>query len=1312
MIQKILIVLLFHLILGSRVADNLDYSIVYQKTATNTLKNSNIILKDDIMRENYITELIKEIRGPRSGSDEVLTSDPYFEYITGVIIPRSCKKVVLTPDSEQIKSENDDLPQDDGESGSDNLLSVPNELDPQMKSKSFGISFTLGGLSPGLSICTSWARYIPAKDDVSDDCATETEKTKWQRVPFCNSLHIQYSNLKNSQIPVYEGMDGRILINIRVIPDSETSRNIIVSLINDLKLGQCWGEEITQKSLFQPSIRINVADEGKLIAPSQDATTVGEYVYRDIPVLARGHMCSAVWKDIEYQNQFDPSIIWPEFDYSDESLKFLQCDLRTEFVPLHPSPAPDFDWNFSGDSLTPEFSARRLSEAWSDDELMRFLSPLIETYRKWVTEQEAKISGDTHEESLISRDILDNQKKTLARLEAGLDCILQNENAKLAFCFANRVILLQNLWKKRKSAVDVGEDFRWRPFQLAFFLASLESLYNRDSKCRDTLDLLWVPTGGGKTEAYLAMMAFVIALRRREMAIGLRGEKYDRSGAGVSVITRYTLRLLTVQQFRRTLLMIVAAEYLRILDVNGQHGWRPDGCLLDDDWLYGSARLSAGMWVGSSISPNHLRGDRGAVIALKSDVENGEPAQVVKCPVCGSWLSLPRAGLTEGKNVIYLIINSTCDITTLNRAIEDVELPEFITSIKFVPDNLPEGYLNLVLSTESNAKIQDKQFDEFIHTLEETVEFEVASFRPSRPGYFPVPPEPSRRGDKSPDFEIHCNNPECDLNRVQGWNEATPYPGGEPVGATGFYFCSLHGPFAKGNRMPIPAYTTDEQIYHRCPTVIVSTADKVARLAFEPRAGSMFGAVKQYNRYYGYLRGKGDEYLPSDTVQSALQPECNVEVKPFCPPDLIVQDELHLMEGPLGSMFGLYEAMVDGLIRHGGGRPKYVASSATVNKAEAQVEQLFQRSLFQFPPQGVTHKDSFFVRFPGPDAAWDETRAGRVYMGVYAPGMAALTPLIRIWSRFLQTGQNHQDDEYIKYFWTLVGYFNSIRELGGNRSLYREDIVERVSQIADDSPRALDAGKVIELSSRIDSTDIPQILEELEQGGNREHTENADAIFTTSMFGTGVDIPHLSLMIVNGQPKTTSQYIQATGRVGREHGALVTVFYKSGRPRDLSHYELFAGYHNRINLMVEPASVAPFSEGCLEHAAGPMMVAFLRNMGEAKNNWAPNNGHLIQSEQANLDLDEFIHACFDGRGQIPDRVSTFLKSQYEHWEENSRRIGAGTLLKFNEYSQYVPATNHVVLGDPAHERRERLITVFKNAPQSLRDVEETTGFEV
>jgi hypothetical protein len=1058
-----------------------------------------------------------------------------------------------------------------------------------------------------------------------------------------------------------------------------------------------------------------------LIAPEKVAKTAAEYIYKDCPVLARGHMCSAVWKDVDYQDQFEPSILWPEYNYSDISLQFLKCDLRTEFIPLHSSPAPDFNWDCGDSDSGPELSARRLSDAWSEDKIRHFLCPLIESYQNWILEQEAEISGDLGGDSKFCREILEDQRLTLLRLKSGVECIFNHENARLAFCFANRVILLQNIWKKRKTAADKSEDFIWRPFQLAFFISSLESLYNPNSEYRDTLDLLWVPTGGGKTEAYLAMMAFVIALRRRESTKGLRGDEYDRSGAGVSVITRYTLRLLAVQQFRRTLLMAAAAEYLRVLQINGQHGWRPEGCPIDDDWLYGYTRISTGMWVGSSISPNHLRGNTGAVTALmlnpeeRTDIQNisGEPEQVVKCPVCGAWLSIPKTGLSEGRNTVYLNVKSEHNADVLNGKIGDISLPEFVSSVEFASDDLPQNYFSLKICTEFNTKIQEKQFDDFVRNIEKSCLFKTVSFRPSRPGYFPVLSEPSRRNGVSPDFEIYCNNPGCDLNRIGVWKEATPYRDGAPAGETGLYFRILTGLFVKGNRMPIPAYTVDEQIYTRCPTVIVSTADKIARLAFEPRAGSMFGDVNKYNTYYGYLRGDVDEFLPNETLNRALSTEFTTEIKPFESPDLIVQDELHLLEGPLGSMFGLYEIMVDGLVRHRGGKPKYVASSATVNKADSQVKQLFQRKLFLFPPSGLTYKDSFFVRFPGEDEAWDECRPGRIYMGIHAPGMAALTPLIRIWSRFLQTGKEHLDDEYIKYFWTLVGYFNSLRELGGNRSLYREDIVERIDQISGDNSRFLDAEKAIELSSRIDSTDIPQILEELEQGGQRECTQNPDAIFTTSMFGTGVDVSHLSLMIVNGQPKTTSQYIQATGRVGREHGALVAVFYKSGRPRDLSHYEIFAGYHNRINLMVEPASVAPFSEGCLERAAGPVMVAFFRNMSNAGPKWAAKNGHVISNTQARDDLNKFLQICFVGREYIPESVSVFINSQFERWETCSNSLnGKNKELLFSEYTGYNSASKSVVLGDPAHERNKELTTVFKNAPQSLRDVEETTGFEV
>ena len=1265
------------------------------------------------MREDYISELIKEVRGPKFGKEEILHSNPFTEYVTGVIIPKTCKKPEISPDSEQVREESDDKYSEDTDDNGDSVLIVPSELDPQMKPKSFGISFTLSGKNQELSVCVSWARYFSIiPEDQSDDKEKEKKQPTWKRVPFLKVIHLKSENFQNREFIVYEDTDGKVVLDLKIISREMTSKYIILSLINNLTIRECRGDDLTKASLFQPTIRVNIENDGKLIFSDKKATTALEFIYTESPVLARGHMCSAVWKDVDYQQRIDPLIIWPECTHSEEAKQFIDCDVRSEFIPLHSSPAPELEWNVPNSSEIPVFSARQLSEIWNPKDLDKAIQPLLSSYREWIVDQKNLILQGIYEENTISSQILKEQEMSLKKLESGLSCIKENEDARLAFCFANRVILLQNIWKKGEKASDASIDFSWRPFQLAFFLVSLESLYNPDSEYRNTLDLLWVPTGGGKTEAYLAMMAFSIALRRRNALEGKINDAYSQSGAGVSVITRYTLRLLTVQQFRRTLMMTIAAEYLRVQKQNGVYGWRPQGCSYKDSWLYGLTRFSTGMWVGGGVSPNHLRGDYGAIKALESKTSEGEPAQIVKCPVCGEWLAIPRSGLSEGKNNIFLTLKSELPAAEIKEKIIRFDLPEYVHSADIVKDNLPHGYYTLKISTFSSSKIQDKQFDEFIGELKKAGKFAVSSFRPSRPGYFPISAEPSRTSKKPRDFEIYCTNPECDLNTIGEWSEATPGRWDIDTGITGQNFCIPEGPFANGNRMPVPAYTTDEQIYHRCPTVIVCTADKIARLAFEPRAGAMFGGVTRYNRYYGYLRGEEDKYYPSDSLKSALNSENTIDVNSLPPPDLIVQDELHLMEGPLGSMFGLYEAIVDGLIIQAGGRPKYIASSATVNNACSQVKQLFNRETFQFPPYGLSYNDSFFVRFPESDAAWDETRPGKIYLGIYAPGMGPLTPIIRIWSRLLQTGYEHQEDNYINNFWTLVGFFNSIRELGGNRSLYREDIVERISQISNENPRILDAEKVIELSSRIDSTDIPQILEELEEGGEKKYTDNPDAIFTTSMFGTGVDIPHLALMLVNGQPKTTAQYIQATGRVGRQHGGLVTVFYKAGRPRDLSHYELFTGYHNRINLMVEPASVSPFSEGCLERAAGPAMVAFLRNMTGAQNNWSPNNGHLVQGAMAKKDFNKFLEICFEKRGDLPPDVIEFIKSQYNRWENCSTIIGSDSPLMFYENAQYKKAENHVVLGDPAHERRPTLKTVFKNAPQSLRDIEETTAFEV
>ncbi|MDW7726815.1 MAG: DISARM system helicase DrmA [Candidatus Methanoperedens sp.] len=1264
------------------------------------------------LRDKYIEELVKEVMGPRNGPEEIIVgADPYTEYVTGVIIPQKCKKGEKNPDSEILVPESADSDEDN--SDTETSPELPNELDPRMKPKSFGISFLIKGDNPVLKVCITWGRYIreivaPKKSDSED---ADESKVSWKRQPFRKIINISLSNDSIKTEIIYNEKDGKIILNIRRITLAD-KEHVILSLINDLNIEECSGDKIVEAAVYQPSLRVILSKGCHLESIESIKNDKLDFIYREKPVLARGHMCSAIWKEIDYQNLFETRIMWPDGNHFSDCQEFINCDVRTEFVSLYPSPTPIFTWDNSESIAEPEFSAHKLSEMWGNDMIDSYLSPLTKGYEKWIIDNEKSQNSFSDKERELVIKLIQHQRMSLQRLNSGIQYIKDNEDALLSFCFANKVIWLQNLWKKREKYNYSKEDFRWRPFQLAFFLINLESLSSSNSKYRNYLDLLWIPTGGGKTEAYLAMMAYVISLRRRNAKNHLSDKDIDRTGAGTAIITRYTLRLLTVQQFRRTLIMITAAEYLRVFNKGRLIGWRPEKCQILDNWLYGSVRFSVGMWVGGSVSPNHLRGDHSAIKALEEGVSEGEPAQIIKCPVCGAWLAVPRAGLSEGANPFYMTVKSTFSVDDLKRASSSIQYPDFIKDIDFIDWGHLPNHLTLSLKLESNRKIDERELDDQISKIVKALGVEGVSFRPSRPGYFPSYPEPGRRSDTPVDFEIFCPNPECDLNNGVNHKEGVPLnlPGskGEQL-SDGLFIKENLIAFLPSSRIPIPAYTVDEQIYHRCPTVIVSTADKIARLAFEPRSASIFGNITNYNAIYGYYR---ENLLPKNSTITASSGQYSVNVRSFHPPEMIVQDELHLMDGPLGSMFGLYECIVDGLIHESGGNPKYIASSATVNKAENQVESLFKRPLFQFPAYGLTFKDSFFVRMPDWSTGWDESRPGRIYMGIYAPGRGPLTPIIRLWSRILNTGEENRSEKDIINFWTLVGYFNSLRELGGNRALYREDIIERLSNISKISPRNLDAERVVELSSRIDSTDIPQILEELEQGQSRLINENPDAIFTTSMFGTGVDIPHLSLMVVNGQPKTTSQYIQATGRVGRSHGALVITFYKAGRPRDLSHYEIFTGYHHRINLEVEPASVSPFSDGCMAKAAGPGIVSFLRNMHKSKVMWFNESGHNIGNSMARNDFEEFINYCLNNRGVNDADVINKFQSQFDRWLQISQLLGINQNLVYNEYTPYRTAEKNVVLGDPAHERVPGLKTVYKNAPQSLRDIEETTAFEV
>jgi hypothetical protein len=290
------------------------------------------------------------------------------------------------------------------------------------------------------------------------------------------------------------------------------------------------------------------------------------------------------------------------------------------------------------------------------------------------------------------------------------------------------------------------------------------------------------------------------------------------------------------------------------------------------------------------------------------------------------------------------------------------------------------------------------------------------------------------------------------------------------------------------SRVPISAFTVDDQIYSRIPSLLVATVDKFARLAFEPRAGALFGNINHYHSRTGYYRDNAGAETPS--------PKTHIKrVNQLLPPDLILQDELHLIKGPLGSMVDLYETAVDTLCeRVYEGKivsPKYIASTATVRQSQSQVKCLFDRDAFQFPPLSLSAADSFFARTPQnvhplDTDAKSQHPSGRLYVAVCAPGKGVQTPIVRIYSSMLQSiwelRQGGYSDSDRDPFWRLVGYFNAIRELAGALTLYRQDIPERLRHNArsmEVNPR--DLGEEIELSSRRDSTELPGLLTSLSQ---------------------------------------------------------------------------------------------------------------------------------------------------------------------------------------------------------------------------------------
>jgi Helicase conserved C-terminal domain len=405
--------------------------------------------------------------------------------------------------------------------------------------------------------------------------------------------------------------------------------------------------------------------------------------------------------------------------------------------------------------------------------------------------------------------------------------------------------------------------------------------------------------------------------------------------------------------------------------------------------------------------------------------------------------------------------------------------------------------------------------------------------------------------------------------------------------------CEFHT--SKNN--PLPLQAVDEPIYRRLPAFMIATVDKFAAMPWTGELASFFGGADRHdgNGFYGpTLPGIGTP-LPA----------------PLAPPDLVIQDELHLISGPLGTMVGLYEAALDSLCCRAVGektiRPKIVASTATVRSAPGQIRALFDRDRVQiFPPPARDRTDSFFAK-----SRMQNDPTGRLYLGIAAPGGSPKVVFLRCLVTLMSAAQyawnssgapttTNPGDGYM----TLLSYFNALRELGGARRIVEGEVSPRLEKYGThlrlgetDGGLASRTIKFIpvELTSRVSTQEVAEAKEALAQGFDNQRAR-VDVALATNMISVGLDITRLSLMVVSGQPKTAAEYIQATSRVGRNpiRPGLVVVLLNMSKPRDRSHFERFRNWHEAFYRAVEATSVTPWSARAMDRGLAAVTVGLAR----------------------------------------------------------------------------------------------------------------------
>ena len=1045
----------------------------------------------------------------------------------------------------------------------------------------------------------------------------------------------------------------KIFLKIQLI---NTSIAFVEDKENDKRYYSMFNELVNQKSFFG----VNLSIENNFLIPYNDHIYIAEnnqfnednttqFIYDQFKDFAIGHGCSVKWnKTNENQKVGTEYLPYCETPDIDPIPRNKSRDAIPNEKDIYVSPL------FLENSKSQEFKWLSIFSDVKNQDIVKGLNDFVDSYGNWIQikRNEEKYKNQ-HKD--IAKQELDKCESDYLRMKSNILNFLVgdgNTDKLNSFRLMNAAMFMQ-LWHSVKVKQDdvnsvinkdtfsffnfdfykinaddklfsKTESAGWRAFQLAFILLNLDGIFKPENdeawdKRNNWVDLVWFPTGGGKTEAYLGLIALTIINRRKG---------FKEKGGGTAAIMRYTLRLLTMQQFQRATLLIMALELIR--------RW--------GNYELGDEPITIGLWVGNNSLPNkllHNPNDRNKDSLLaefeKINKRDKNKIPLDNCPWCGSK-----------------IIGET------------------------------------TLDTDSTSNI----------------------FNQNR-------------------LHLKCSNTE----------------------KCAFSFGKGRSSWRKQYQGSIPVCLSDETIYQHPPTLLFGTVDKFAQLAHKIN-GTNNGQNADSRRLFG--RGNWEPGKPQDG---------------YLPPDLIIQDELHLLLGPLGSAVALFESAVDQLCtREDGTRPKIISSTATTRNTQLQIAALFDRKVNLFPKPGVECDDSFFAfyrrKFISSEDKTPEYLSKRKYIGILPTGRTQIWMQMRL-AAIIMTHRaifelkelenynpidftHYQDfEKAMDYYHTTISYFNSLKEVGKTQSQVQTYILKELRRVFSRVVRPQKLMHSIytygpiqesELTGRLSGEEVKNELKNVETKWNAINrfaklqddelvrgNIPPEFVVATNMISVGIDVSRFNTIIMNSMPRNTAEYIQASSRVARNDYGLVLTVHHPFRARDISHYEKFIEFHEKMYSYVEPISITPFTQKAVERYMGLYLATMIRHTTRFTERLSANEISTISDAELTamiLGLTQYFEERKARLSLFDSLVSNLLKDEniiqikkwiedaFSEWkEESNKTLAENKTFVFNNKSvRSIPPQEQLYVDIEEYEGN--IHSKKWQVPMSLRVIEPEAAIKI